>query len=419
MRILYVTNDLPWPLTSGYLRHYHLIRGLAERHQITLLSLVKDGHAPDDGTALEPFLERLVTRPASLGRRGKRARLVARAAALRRGGDPASVELGEIGARLHAEAPFDVLLLSGKRTYPVLEPLAGIPLVADLCDATSTRLRRQARHARIGRRLPLALEYLEVRRVERALVRRAQHVLFASERDREDIMGHGPGVAGQARATVIPNGVDLGVWHRETSSLGSAIVLTGAMDYPPNADAAQQLATAILPLVRHEAPEAEVLLVGRDPTPDVQALADLPGVTVTGFVDDVRPYLERAAVFAAPIRFGAGIQNKVLEAMAMEVPVVASPLAADGLRTVDGRTPPIDIASTPAQFAAAILRRYREAGTSGPNAALRTYVAAEFDWARQAARVAHLLEDAAAGGRAARPASEPAVEPATDPVPER
>ncbi len=415
MRILYVTNDLPWPLTSGYLRHYHLIRGLAERHQITLLSLVKHGHGPDDGAALEPFLERLVTRAASLGRPGRRTRLVARATALRHGGDPASVELGDIGAGLHAESPFDALLLSGKRTYPVLEALPSIPLVADLCDATSSRLRRQARHARIGRRLPLALEYLEVRRVERALVRRAEHVLFASERDRESIMGHGPDVAGHARATVVPNGVDLDVWHRETSSLGPAIVLTGAMDYPPNADAAIQLATMILPLVQREAPEAEVLLVGRDPAPEVLALADLPGVTVTGFVDDVRPYLERAAVFAAPIRFGAGIQNKVLEAMAMEVPVVASPLAADGLRTVDGRTPPIDVASTPSQFAAAILRRYRAAGTSGPDAALRTYVAAEFDWARQAARVSHLLEDAATGGRVAPAGGEPAI----DPVPER
>jgi glycosyltransferase involved in cell wall biosynthesis len=187
------------------------------------------------------------------------------------------------------------------------------------------------------------------------------------------------------------------------------------MDYPPNSDAAVQLATTILPLVQREAPEAEVLLVGRDPTPDVQALADLPGVTVTGFVDDVRPYLERAAVFAAPIRFGAGIQNKVLEAMAMEVPVVASPLAADGLRTVDGRTPPIDVAATPSQFAAAILRHHRAAGTSPPDAALRAYVAAEFDWARQAARVAHLLEDAAAGGRVVTADREPAI----DPVPER
>jgi glycosyltransferase involved in cell wall biosynthesis len=307
------------------------------------------------------------------------------------------------------------MLLSGKRTYPVADALAGLPLVADLCDATSSRLRRQARHAPMARRLPLALEYLEVRRVERALVRRAQHVLFASERDREAIMGRGPEAAGQARATVVPNGVDLDVWHRTAPSLGSAIVLTGAMDYPPNADAAIQLATEILPIVRRDAPEAEVLVVGRDPTPEVQALADHPGVTVTGFVDDVRPYLEQAAVFAAPIRFGAGIQNKVLEAMAMEVPVVASPLAADGLRTTGGRTPPIDIASTPAAFAAAILRRYRAASTTGPDVALRTYVAEEFDWARQAARVSDLLEDAAAHA----PDPLATSEPATDPVPER
>jgi glycosyltransferase involved in cell wall biosynthesis len=172
------------------------------------------------------------------------------------------------------------------------------------------------------------------------------------------------------------------------------------MDYAPNVDAAVRLVTAILPLVQAEFPTARVAIVGRDPSAEVTALGARPGVTVTGFVDDVRPYLDAAAVFAAPIRFGAGIQNKVLEAMAMEVPVVASPLAADGLRTEDGQVPPIEIARGPEAAAARIVEGLRAAADGRPPAAeARDYVAEHFVWSRSADRVEALLEDAVERGR--------------------
>ena len=161
MRILYVTNDVPWPLTSGYLRHFHFIRALARDHAVTLLSLEKPGHEPGDAAALAPHTERVVTVPATLGRGSGRQRSRARLAAIVAGGDPAARELGRIGAALHADAPFDAVLISGKRSFPVLRDLPALPLVTDLCDATSLRLRRQARHARWRRRLPLAVEHLE------------------------------------------------------------------------------------------------------------------------------------------------------------------------------------------------------------------------------------------------------------------
>jgi glycosyltransferase involved in cell wall biosynthesis len=168
------------------------------------------------------------------------------------------------------------------------------------------------------------------------------------------------------------------------------------MDYPPNADAAIQLVEHVLPRVQTEIPTARVAIVGRDPAPRVHALADHPGVTVTGFVDDVRPYLEGAAVFAAPIRYGAGIQNKVLEALAMEVPVVASPLAADGLRTQDGDVPPVDVAKGPEAMARRVADRLREAAAGATaDPALREYVAAHFDWTTNADRLEAILLDAA------------------------
>lgn len=403
MRILYVTADIPWPLTSGYLRHYHFIRALSERHAVTLLALKGPDHGPEDEAALAPYVERIVTEPAARGRRPLHIKVADRLRVVAAGGDAAAARLGLAGARLAAERPFDVLLLSGKRTMPVLGPLPSMPIVADLCDATSTRIRRQMRHAPAHELPELALEYLEIRRVERALVRRARHALFASARDRSAVMRSSGGRPGAtvATASVVPNGVDLDVWRRSSPELGrDEIVLTGAMDYPPNVDAAWQLVSEVLPRVRATRPGAHVSIVGRDPAPRVQALAARPGVTVTGFVEDVRPYLEAASVFAAPIRHGAGIQNKVLEALAMEVPVVASPLAADGLRTEDGDVPPVDIARGPEAMAGRIVERLRAADAGAQaDPALRAYVAEHFDWGRNADRLEAILVDAAAGAR--------------------
>jgi glycosyltransferase involved in cell wall biosynthesis len=302
------------------------------------------------------------------------------------------------GAALAEDRPFDVLLLSGKRTMPVLAGLPPMPLVADLCDATSIRIRRQMRHAPLIDQPALALEYVEIRRVERTLTHLASHAIFASARDRAAVVGaRDDDVRPLAPASVVPNGVDLETWRRDRRELGrDEIVFTGAMDYPPNADAAIQLVEHVLPRVRVEMPAARVAIVGRDPTARVLALADHPGVTVTGFVDDVRPYLERAAVFAAPIRYGAGIQNKVLEALAMEVPVVASPLAADGLRTQNGDVPPVDVAKGPEAMARRVADRLREAAAGATaDPVLREYVATHFDWTTNADRLEAILLDAA------------------------
>jgi glycosyltransferase involved in cell wall biosynthesis len=405
MRILYVTADLPWPLTSGYLRHYHFIRALSARHSVSLLSLRSPEHGPEDVAALAPYTDTIVTEPAAQGRRSLPVKIRDRIRVMTAGGDIAAGRLGEVGARLAADRTFDVLLLSGKRTMPVLDALPDIPLVADLCDATSSRVRREMRYAPAARLPLLALEYIEVRRVEGRLMRRARHALFASPRDRAELV-HADHDHDErsAPASVVPNGVDLDFWSRVNGTLGrDEIVLTGAMDYPPNVDAAIHLVEDILPRVHAAVPTAHVSIVGRDPSPGVRSLGDRSGVTVTGYVDDVRPYLERASVFAAPIRFGAGIQNKVLEALAMGVPVVATPLAADGLRTEEGASPPIDVARDSATTAERIVARLRLAADDAEvDPALRQYVADHFDWVRNADHLERILIAAARAGETDR-----------------
>jgi glycosyltransferase involved in cell wall biosynthesis len=285
---------------------------------------------------------------------------------------------------------FDVVIFSGKPTFAAIADLALPPLVADLCDATSARVRRQLQYASAATRPLLWLDWLQVRRTERAILARADQVLFASARDRDAL----PGARGHA--TVLPNGIDCRYWRRSSDRLGTnTLVFTGAMNYGPNADAAVYLARDILPRVREASPGASLLIVGHSPTAAVRELSAHPGVVVTGFVEDVRPFLERAALFVAPLRFGAGIQNKLLEALSMAVPAIASPLAADGLRTEAGDAPPVLLAETTEQYTQTIveqLQRRRRDPT--PAWEGRHYVERHFNWERAGEQLTALIERA-------------------------
>src|SRR5262245_5310150 len=378
MRILYLTNGFPYPLTSGYLRHYFLIKELSQRHAITLLSIVGATFAAESVAALEPFTERVLTFASRSKSGSLKSKALGRLKSLAGASqaDQAVRRMREAVERMTLEEPFDAVLFSGKRTYPAIEGMRGLPLVVDMCDATSVKIRGSVRYTRRARLPLLLLDYLQVRAAERTLISNAAHMLFASVRDRDALIGR------SSRATVVPNGVDTVFWRRTSRERGTnTVAFTGAMDYPPNTDAALYLVEEVLPLVQRAIPEARALLVGRDPTPRLARAGQRPGVTVTGFVDDVRPYLEQATVFAAPLRFGAGIQNKVLEALAMELPVVASPLAADGLRTEDGQTPPAQIAQGGQEFADKIVSVLRERTSNpAPDGAARRYVETHFVW---------------------------------------
>ncbi len=132
------------------------------------------------------------------------------------------------------------------------------------------------------------------------------------------------------------------------------VVFTGSMDWRPNQDAARYFVSAILPPLRRVRPDLECTFVGRNPPADIQLLAEVPGVHITGTVDDVRPYVERAAVYVVPLRIGGGSRLKILEALAMARAVVSTTVGAEGLEVVHNRH--IVLADDPATFAASVLR---------------------------------------------------------------
>ncbi len=390
MHILYLTNGFPYPLTSGYLRHYFLIRELARHHAITLLALVAPDLAPEHLRELAPYTQRVLTFASAERNRPRSQKALLRMRRLSAGEwlDPAVAQMGAALRRLLREHPGAVVLFSGKETFGALAGRPPDRLIVDLCDAASLRVRGQMLCADPLQRLRLAVTYVRLRRVEQALIRQASHLLFASGRDRDALLK-----AATDRVTLVPNGVDLAYWQRRSPELGRhTIAFTGAMDYPPNTDAALYLLTEIFPRVREIWRAARLLIVGRDPPAHLRRAAGQPGVTLTGYVDDVRPYLEQASLLAAPLRFGAGIQNKVLEALAMELPVVASPVAADGLRTEAGDCPPLEVAHNAAEFAHRLASRLKAVSQRPvPHAEGRRYVASHFGWARSGEKLLQVI----------------------------
>jgi glycosyltransferase involved in cell wall biosynthesis len=285
---------------------------------------------------------------------------------------------------------FDVVLFHGREALPVLEGIK-VPIVVECGDTNCTRIFQQMRQARLLLRPRLFFHYVRERRLEERLARKTPYRFFISARDRENLLGPSD------QSEIVPQGVDYDYWKRNSPPSGNnCIVFSGVMSYPPNADAAVFLLDTILPLVRQVFPELDVLIVGREPSPElVNMVQRYHDVTVTGMVDDVRPYLERADVFVAALRFASGVQNKVLEAMAMEVPVVTTPVVAAGL-CMDGVEPQLVIGQNAEEIAAGIVgllaNAEERARLSADN---RRFVEAHCSWSCSAEKLEKLCSAAA------------------------
>ena len=343
--ILFIAHRVPYPPDRGdKIRSYHELRHLAKIAPVHLAALGDDARDLTHGAALGSLTASHCVRP--------RAKSRARAAAeglLR--SEPLSVTLfrdavlHDYVRRVLATRPIGaIFVFSGNMAAYVPARLPeGVRFVMDFCDADSRKFAAYGEQGRgpmgwINRREGRLLGAMEI-----AVSHRADASLFVSAAEAAVFADMG----GQAdRLAVIGNGVDMIHFDpagahaspaRLASVPGPKIVFTGQMDYRPNIEAVTDFATQTLPLIRVAYPSAHFLIVGRNPDDAVQALAKLPGVIVTGEVADTRDWLAAAAVVVAPLKIARGVQNKVLEAMAMARPVVASAAAAEGIDAQAGR----------------------------------------------------------------------------------
>jgi len=396
MNILYITPELQHPSVRGPTRCYHFIRELSRRHCITLLSYTQ-GAIPDASLEeMRRYTEQILLFRGDGAKAGpdvawERIPLIGRPL---KGILSRRKAMREMRRALFELAPSaDVVLFHGKGVASVLDGFGtAVPVVVDFCDATSMRIASSMRYAGPVKRMRLVLSYVRVRLAERKLIARGAPLAFVSARDREAIMGP------NGRGEVVSIGVDHHFWtRRQPPGPSRTIVFVGVMDYGPNEDTALQLIDRVFPLVRESVPDAELLIVGRGASQAlIQRAAERGRVTVTGFVEDVRPYLEKAALAAIPMRYGSGVQNKALEAMAMQVPVVTTPLVASGLRAGGEADVPVYIANDESEFAERIvylLGHREELESKGLEG--RRFVEANYDWSRNAARLERMCLEAA------------------------
>ncbi len=282
--------------------------------------------------------------------------------------------------------------------------------VVDLIDVDSEKWSDYSRRHVPPMSTVYRLEAARLRRYELFLVRRFRHSVITTEKE-ADLLRTDLDPRTRGRLHALVNGVDLdifspgaaaaalrtGVNHAEAPYLascqGPTLVFTGVMDYFANVDAVRWFVAEVWPNVRAFHPNAKFLIVGSRPSPAVRALASIPGVVVTGFVEDTRPYLAAADMVVAPLRIARGVQNKVLEAMACGKATVASTEAAAGVGAAPGRD--LIVSPDASEFTAAILQGLSDAGQREQlGVAARAYVEREHQWSAFLNKFCAIVESA-------------------------
>lgn len=397
MKLLLLFHRLPYPPNKGEkIRYFHFLRGLAGRHDVHVGCIAE----PSDSAADLDTVRALAsdTKAVVVGGAGRRA-AYARGLATGKALSLAPFESGELQAWVDAvlaSGEIDCALACSAAMGRFVLQAKTPPrrFVMDFVDMDSDKWAQYAGTAR----WPMSLLYRREARLtlaaESALARRADASLFVSQTEVDDFLRRVPGAAGKVHA--VENGVDAEYYEPDRACAtpfapdqAAPMVFVGTMDYLPNIDAVTWFARDVLPLIRARRAEATFHIVGARPTAEVSRLASLPGVFVTGAVPDVRPYVAWARVSVAPLRLARGIQNKVLEAMAMARPVVVTPAALAGIDAVPDRD--VLLAATEATLAEQCLRVLDRPDSDELGRAARHFVLDRFAWSAKIARLEQLL----------------------------
>ncbi|NLG70996.1 MAG: glycosyltransferase [Chloroflexi bacterium] len=382
MRILFITPYVP---SQVRIRPFAFIRELARMgYEVTLVCLVQPDQEARYIAEVKPYCKAVY--PVFLNRFEPYIRSLASLPT----GTPLSVaycrsdQLNQIVRHLNEQEDFDLIHTEFLRAAPATAHLQGRPKVFAAVDSLALAYRRSltAAHVPPKQRALALIEWLKIRRYEPSLIGHYDHLLVSSPADQQ-AMG-----AGSDRVMVLPNGVYLDYFqYNDGERDPETIMFLGKMSYYVNVASVLWFYHRVLPLIRRHNPRVKFQIVGRDPAPKIRALAQDPQVEVTGTVPDVRPYLSRATVTVCPMVSGAGIQNKMLESMAVGTPCVSTSLAFQALCAEAGRD--VLLGDTEEAFASAVLEllnspeRRRNMSVNG-----RKYVESFHAWDRIGERLA-------------------------------
>ena len=361
MRILWVKVGGLWPPnTGGRLRSFNILAELAREHRVTLATTHAPGEDPGALRAGLPQCADIISVPYSSPKwRSPRFPAVL----LRSWASSMPVDIWKCRipalrrevSRLLASGDVDLCIADFLFAMPNI-PATSVPLVFFAHNVEHMILKRFcAVQHRPWLKTLLEVEWRKTRRYEAAACRRAKLTVAVSEQDQAQLEANAPG----ALVRAVPTGVDVGYFKPNGGSRGAMhMVFTGSMDWHPNEDAILYFIKEMLPAIRREIPDAALTVVGRNPGLRLQEAAREAGVSVTGTVDDVRPYVDAASVYVVPLRIGGGTRLKIFEALAMGKAVVSTTVGAEGLPLVSGEH--FLCADEPESFATAVVGLLRD-----------------------------------------------------------
>jgi len=331
MKILYLSHKIPYPPNrGGKIRPFYTIAHLSTQHSIVVACLVE---SKNEFEYLEP-LQKICA--------GVQAILLPTVTSILR--TPwylftrkpftlpyfYSPKLKKVIDDLLEKESFDLIIVHSSSMAQYVIQYSGIPKIMDFVDVDSDKWRQYSLSTKFPFSLIYHLEWLRLKKYEIAIAKSFTHCIFTSKFEEEIFKTYINNT--QIPISIIPNGVDFEYFKPTTQSYTpNTLIFTGKMDYLPNVDGVLYFYQNILPMIREKIPEVKFYIVGLNPTKAVQKLAQDKNVIVTGYVKDIRPYLQKASVCVVPLRIARGIQNKILEAMAMGLPVVTTSKAFEGV----------------------------------------------------------------------------------------
>ena len=388
-RLLFLTPDLPYPPHQGAaLRTYNLLKNLAPRHEVSLLSFADGPDAAKRVDALAKYCAGVTT--VSPPRRSGAQRMLSVLfsplpdMALRL----PSVEFANQLRMLLTSERFDAVQVEAiemaQYGLAIAKSTPG-PASRVVFDDINAEYLLQRRAFEADFKQPRRwlgalyslIQWRKLQRYEAQVCRHMDDVVVVSQADREALRRLVP----ELQCTVVPNGVDTDYFQPTDPRIESdlELVFTGKMDFRPNVDAVLWFAEDILPLIHEHLPGTSLTVVGRDPHRRLAAVRNLPQVTVTGYVDDVRPYIARASVFVVPLKVGGGTRLKLLQAMSMAKAIVSTSLGCEGIDVEHGRH--LIVADDPAGFASAVIELMEDPGKRRElGLAARSEACSQHDW---------------------------------------
>jgi sugar transferase (PEP-CTERM/EpsH1 system associated) len=413
VHILWLKTELLHPVDKGgRIRTYNMLRALRREHRVTYLTL-DDGTAASDAAALAAeYSHELIRVPFAPPEKGSAAFYAALA---RNVLSPLPYAVARYRSAAMRRAIEDAVRTRGVDVVvcDFLAPSLNVPHglgVPTVLFQHNVEAMIWERHARVAanpvKKAYMGEQWRRMRRHEAAECQRFDHVIAVSPQDAEVFRRD----FGVRAVSDVPTGVDVEYFRPagRAERRPHELVFTGSMDWMPNEDAILWFAEAILPRIRARVPDATLTVVGRQPPARVRALDGQGGVTVTGGVPDVRPYMEAAALFVVPIRIGGGTRLKIFEAMAMAMPVVSTPVGAEGLPVRHDEDAVLaEEAGAFADAVVALLRDPARARAIGDAAASR--VRREYGWEAVAARFAAQCAGAAGAAHPGATRAEPAA----------